>query len=97
MYVPPAFNDEDFESIRATIHAARLGNLVTATADGPVATPLPLSTKKKVSTGFCMARHRQTSTLRFNRVHVRLRCVDPPGILAVHACGPVEFFQDSER
>jgi transcriptional regulator len=42
MYVPPAFNDEDFESVPATIHAARLGNLVTATADGPVATPLPL-------------------------------------------------------
>ena len=42
MYVPPAFKDDDLESIRATIRAARLANLVTATADGPIATPLPL-------------------------------------------------------
>jgi transcriptional regulator len=42
MYVPPAFKDDDIESIRATIRIARLANLVTATAEGPVATPLPL-------------------------------------------------------
>ena len=42
MYVPPAFRDDDLDSIRATIRAARLANLVTATADGPIATPLPL-------------------------------------------------------
>jgi transcriptional regulator len=42
MYTPPAFRDDDIESIRATIRGARLANLVTATAGGPVATPLPL-------------------------------------------------------
>src|ERR1700760_2898576 len=42
MYVPPAFKDDDLDSIRATIRSARLANLVTATADGPIATPLPL-------------------------------------------------------
>ena len=42
MYVPPAFKDDDVDSIRAVIRDARLANLVTATADGPVATPLPL-------------------------------------------------------
>jgi transcriptional regulator len=42
MYIPPVFKDDDIESIRATIRGARLANLVTATADGPVATPLPL-------------------------------------------------------
>jgi transcriptional regulator len=42
MHVPPAFKDNDLESIRATIRAARLANLVTATADGAIATPLPL-------------------------------------------------------
>src|SRR5690606_9907237 len=36
------FRDDDPESIRATIRAARLANFVTATAAGPVATPLPL-------------------------------------------------------
>src|SRR3954467_11151441 len=33
MYTPPAFKDEDVESIRATIRDARLANLVTATAE----------------------------------------------------------------
>ena len=42
MYMPPAFNDDDRDSIRATIHAARLANLVTATVEGPQVTPLPL-------------------------------------------------------
>ena len=42
MYIPPAFRDDDIESIRATIRGARLASLVTATAEGPVATPLPL-------------------------------------------------------
>jgi transcriptional regulator len=42
MYIPAAFKDDDVESIRATIRNARLANLVTATAEGPIATPLPL-------------------------------------------------------
>ena len=42
MYVPPAFKDDDLDSIRSTIRNARLASLVTATADGPIATPLPL-------------------------------------------------------
>jgi transcriptional regulator len=42
MYTPPAFKDDDAASIKATIRAARLANLITATADGPLATPLPL-------------------------------------------------------
>jgi transcriptional regulator len=42
MYVPPAFRDDDRASLHATIRAARLCNLVTATADGLIATPLPM-------------------------------------------------------
>lgn len=42
MYTPPAFRDDDVESIKATIRAARIGSLVTATAAGLFATPLPL-------------------------------------------------------
>jgi transcriptional regulator len=42
MYTPPAFRDDEKESLHATIRAARLANFVTATADGPLATPLPL-------------------------------------------------------
>ena len=42
MYVPPAFKEDDLENIRTIIRATRLANLVTATADGLMATPLPL-------------------------------------------------------
>lgn len=42
MYIPPAFSDEDRDSLHATMRAARLANLVTATPDGPQVTPLPL-------------------------------------------------------
>ena len=42
MFTPPAFKDDDQASLRATMRAARLANFVTATADGPLVTPLPL-------------------------------------------------------
>jgi transcriptional regulator len=42
MYIPPAFRDDDRDSLMATIRAARLAHFVTATAAGPLATPLPL-------------------------------------------------------
>jgi transcriptional regulator len=42
MYTPPAFRDDEKESLFATIRAAQLANFVTATAEGPLATPLPL-------------------------------------------------------
>ena len=42
MYVPPAFEENDRDILRAMIGEARLANLVTATEDGLIATPLPL-------------------------------------------------------
>jgi transcriptional regulator len=42
MYVPPAFQEDDREVLRSMIGQARLANLVTATPDGLMATPLPL-------------------------------------------------------
>lgn len=42
MYMPPAFVENDIGNIHATMRAARLANLVTATAEGPLASPLPL-------------------------------------------------------
>lgn len=42
MYTPPAFRDDDRDSVHAVIRAARLATLVTATAAGLQATPLPL-------------------------------------------------------
>lgn len=42
MYVPPAFRLEELPEIHAAMRAARLPSLVTATAEGLMATPLPL-------------------------------------------------------
>ena len=42
MYVPPAFREEDLSILHATMREARLATLVTATAEGMIATPLPL-------------------------------------------------------
>lgn len=42
MYVPPAFREDDLAALHRAIRDARLANLVTATAEGLVATPLPL-------------------------------------------------------
>lgn len=42
MYTPPAFREDDTAALHALMRAARLCNFVTATAEGPMATPLPL-------------------------------------------------------
>ena len=42
MYVPPAFREDDLAALHGTMREARLANLVTGTAEGLIATPLPL-------------------------------------------------------
>ena len=42
MYVPPAFREDDPSMLRQIMREARLSTLVTATAEGLLATPLPL-------------------------------------------------------
>lgn len=42
MYSPPAFLEDDPVILQAMIREARVANLVTATAAGLLATPLPL-------------------------------------------------------
>jgi len=42
MHVPSAFREEDQAAISAMVRAAGLGQFVTATAGGPIATPLPM-------------------------------------------------------
>lgn len=42
MYIPPAFRDDDRASLHALVDATPVANLVTSTADGMIATPLPL-------------------------------------------------------
>src|SRR5689334_20266133 len=42
MYVPPAFREDDVAVLHQVMREARLASLVTATAEGLIATPLPL-------------------------------------------------------
>src|SRR5437870_2549381 len=42
MYTPPAFREDDAAVIHAMMRQTRLATLVTATADGIIASPLPL-------------------------------------------------------
>jgi transcriptional regulator len=121
MYVPPAFKDDDLGNIRATIRAARLANLVTATAEGPVATPLPLFLDETEGERGVLYGHMAKANPQWR--------LDPTGealaifmgpeayvtpswyatkqetgkvvptwnYIAVHAYGPVEFFQEADR
>ena len=42
MYLPPAFRDEELPRLHQTMRDARLANFVTSTAEGLMASPLPL-------------------------------------------------------
>jgi len=42
MYIPPAFQETDLSFLHAIMRTARRANLVTSTAEGLIATPLPL-------------------------------------------------------
>jgi transcriptional regulator len=121
MYTPPAFRDDDIESIRATIRAAHLANLVTATADGPLATPLPLfldatEGERGVLYGHLAKANPQWQAAPIGEALAIFmgpdayvtpswyatkqetgRVVPTWNYIAVHAYGPVEFFQDPER
>jgi transcriptional regulator len=121
MHTPPAFHDDDPVSLRATIHAARLAQLVTATADGPLATPLPLFLDESegehgVLYGHLARANPQAHTPPLGDALAIFMGPDAyvsPGwyptkqetgkvvptwnYVAVHAHGPVEFFDDPDR
>ena len=121
MYIPPAFKDDDIENIRATIRDARLAHLVTSTADGPVATPLPLLLDDNEGPNGTIYGHvaKANPHWRMAAIGEALAIFMGPeayvtpswyvtkqetgkvvptwNYIAVHAYGPVEFFQDPER
>ena len=121
MYIPPAFRDDDIESIRATIRAARLASLVTATTDGPVATPLPLLLDETEGERGVLYGHvaKANPQWKLPPIGDALAIFSGPdayvtpswyatkqesekvvptwNYIAVHAYGPVEFFQEPER
>jgi transcriptional regulator len=121
MYVPPAFRDDDIDSIRATICAARLASLVTATADGLIATPLPLflddsegelgviyghvakanpqwrSAPKGDALAIFMGPEAYVTPSWYTTKQETGKVVPTWNYVAVHAYGPVEFFEEAER
>ena len=121
MYTPPAFKDDDLDSIRATIRAARLANLVTATADGPIATPLPLFLDESEGERGVLYGHVAKANPQWRSVPIGEalaifmgpeayvtpswyatkqetgKVVPTWNYIAVHAYGPVEFFEEPER
>jgi transcriptional regulator len=121
MYIPPAFRDDDKESIRATIRAARLGTLVTATAEGLLATPLPLyldesegehgviyghvakaNPQWRVSAqgdglAMFMGPDAYVTPAWYQTKQETGKVVPTWNYVAVHAYGPVEFFEDADR
>ena len=121
MHIPRAFKDDDIESIRVTIRGARLANLVTATAEGPVATPLPLFLDESEGERGVLYGHLAKAnphwqlrpigealaiftgpdanvTLSWYATKQETGKVVPTwNYVAVHAYGPVEFFEEPER
>jgi transcriptional regulator len=121
MYVPPAFRDDDIDSIRATVRAARLACLVTATAEGLIATPLPLflneaegelgvlyghvakanpqwqSEPNGEALAIFMGPEAYVTPSWYATKQETGKVVPTWNYVAVHAYGPVEFFQEPER
>jgi transcriptional regulator len=121
MYTPPAFRDDDEESLRATIRAARLANFITATADGPLATPLPLYLDENKGEHGVIYGHMAKANPQWRvpplgdglaifmgpdayvtpawyaTKQETGKVVPTWNYVAVHAYGPVEFFDDPGR
>jgi transcriptional regulator len=121
MYVPPAFRETDLPVLQAVMRGARLANLVTATHEGLIATPLPLFLAaeegpygtlyghlaranpqgQRLPTGDAMAlfsgpeAYVSPSWYASKREHGKV--VPTWNYVAVHAYGPVEFFDDADR
>ncbi len=121
MYVPPAFREDDLAALHGIMREARLASLVTATAEGLVATPLPLFLAPEEGrygtlhghvaranpqwtqppTGDAMAMfmgpdaYVSPSWYPSKREHQKV--VPTWNYVAVHAYGPVEFFEDPDR
>jgi transcriptional regulator len=120
MYTPTAFRD-DPENIRAMLRAAGLATLVTATVDGPVATPLPLLFAEDEGAHGTLYGHvaRANPQWKIPPLGEALAIFMGPdayitpswyptkretgkvvptwNYVAVHAYGPVEFFDEPER
>jgi transcriptional regulator len=121
VYIPPAFRDDDPASLHATMRASRLSNLVTATPEGLIATPLPFVLDETEGEHGVLYGHVAKANPQWKAPPVGEalaifmgpdayvtpswyatksetgKVVPTWNYLAVHAYGPVEFFEDPER
>ena len=121
MYVPPAFRDDDLASLHATMRAVRFCSFVTATAEGLIATPLPIliddaEGEHGVLYGHVARANPQWRTAPVGEAMAVFmgpdayvtpswyatkqatgKVVPTWNYVAVHAYGPVEFFEDADR
>ncbi|MFO1114002.1 MAG: FMN-binding negative transcriptional regulator [Rhodospirillales bacterium] len=121
MYIPPAFREDDLAALHETMRETRLANLITATAEGLIATPLPLflepeegpygtlyghlaranSQWKLSPTGDAMALftgpNAYVSPSWYPAKQEHGKVVPTWNYVAVHAYGPAEFFEDTDR
>lgn len=121
MYIPPAFRETDAAAMHATMRAAPLASLVTATAAGLLCTPLPLLLDPDEGEQGVLYGHlaRANPHWREPALAETLAIFSGPdayvtpswyatkretgtvvptwNYVAVHAYGPVEFFDDSDR
>ena len=121
MYVPPAFREDDLPTLHGLIRDARLANLVTSTAEGLVATPLPLFLVSDEGLYGTLYGHLARANPQWRLAPLgdavalftgpdayvspswypskaeHHRVVPTWNYVAVHAYGPAEFFDDTER
>jgi transcriptional regulator len=121
MYVPPAFREDDLASIHNAMRAARLSSLVTATADGLIATPLPLLLDETEGSQGVLYGHIARANPQWKTAPVgdgmaifmgpdayvspswyatkqeTGKVVPTWNYVAVHAHGPLEFFEDTSK
>lgn len=121
MYTPPAFKEDDPAILAEIIRTARLPMLVTATAAGPLATPLPLILDQSEGPHGVLYGHLARANPQWNTPAIGEALAIFPGpdayvtpswyaskaehgkvvptwnYVAVHAYGPVEFFDDVDR
>jgi len=121
MYLPPAFKVDEIAEVRAMMRAAPLANLVTATADGLFATPLPLlldesegehgtlyghvargnphwkATVSGEAMAIFMGPDAYVTPAWYATKQETGKVVPTWNYAAVHAYGPIEFFEDADR
>src|ERR1043166_49066 len=105
MYVAPAYRQEHLPSIHRSMREIRLAQLVTATAEGLIATPLPLFLDESEGDKGTLYGHlaranpqwKTAPTSWYPTKQETGKVVPTWNYTAVNAYGPVEFFADADR